>query len=301
MEISLIVATYNRADRLQPMLLSLLEQSVDKERWEAIIVNNNSSDNTTQVVENFISTHPQVNIRLVTEPKQGLSHARNCGIELSKAPLIAIIDDDEQIVPSYIQSYIDFFATHPDVAAAGGAIIAKYDEGRPSWVSHFVEIPIANPIAERAVAAPFPAGKIPGGGNMALRRCAIERYGGFDPALGRSGERLIGGEESNMFDRLRRGGEQVWFVPRAAIYHNIAAEKLERGYLERLWYNIGASQLLRARIEGVSSATIVTCEALKWGATLSLALLYTITLRPHKAHYLLLLRYCISRGIASQI
>ncbi len=300
MRLSLIVATYNRADRLQPMLLSLLNQSALAEVWEAIIVNNNSSDNTIEVVENFIATHNCVNISLVTEREQGLSHARNCGIESSKSPLIAIIDDDEQIESTYIQSYIDFFDTHANVAAAGGAIIAKYEGERPSWLSHFVEIPIANPIGESSVAHPFPSNKIPGGGNMAIRRSVIERYGAFDPALGRTGERLIGGEESNLFDRLRRGGEQVWFVPRAAIYHNIGAEKLERSYLNRLWYNIGVSQRLRSRIEGVSGFHLVVREALKWGVTLSLSLFYLLTFRPSKGLYLILMRFNISRGILSR-
>ncbi len=301
MILSLVVATYNRAARLQPMLLSLLTQSADPAAWEVVVVNNNSTDDTLEVVGAFIAGHTNINMRVVTELRQGLSYARNCGIEATTAPLIAIIDDDEQICPSFVQSYIDFFDTHERVAAAGGAVIAKYDSARPEWLSPFVEIPIANPIAERDVARPFAKGKIPAGGNMAIRREAIERYGAFDTSLGRQGGESMGGEESNLFDRLRRAGEQVWFVPRAAIYHLIGAEKLEREYLCRLWYNIGRSQRRRAHIEGVAFGVVALREGVKWGVTLALALVYFVTLRPSKSRYLLLMRWHISRGLLEKL
>ncbi len=298
MKLSLIIATYNRAERLTPTLNSLVRQSAPSDLWEAIFVDNNSKDNTSQVIDSFAAQHPEFNIRVVRELRQGLSYARNCGIENAAAPLIAIIDDDEEIEPSYIQSYIDFFDAHPDAVVAGGAIIAKYECGTPPhWISRLSEIPIANPIDEAREPYTFSRGRIPGGGNMAIRRSAIERYGAFDPELGRVGDSLIGGEESNLFERLRRGGEQIWFVPRAAIWHNIPDSKLRLDYLRRLWFNIGRSQLLRGRIEGVAEGVILLREAMKWGATVALMLLYLLTLRPSKGGYLILMRWHISRGI----
>ncbi len=300
LQLSLIIATYNRADRITQCLDSLIPQRAEAQRWEAIVVNNNSSDSTIEVVEQFIAQNPNLNIRLVTERKQGLSHARNRGIEESQAPIIAIIDDDERIVPRYIESYINFFEEYSDVAAAGGAVIPLYDNNPPRWVSPLCEVPIANPIAEEAVARPFSQGKIPGGGNMAVRRSVLDKYGLFDPELGRRGDLLLGGEESNLFDRLRQGGEQVWFVPNTAIYHIISGDKLERGYLDRLWFNIGVSQVTRARIEGVRGRVVVWREAQKWCATLALAFWYLVTLRPSKGWYLILMRRGISRGIVSR-
>lgn len=298
--LSIIVATYNRADQIEKCLDSIVAQSCDPKLWEAIVVNNNSKDNTIEVVESFIAQHPAFNIRLVTELRQGLSHARNCGIEASSAPLIAIIDDDEMVVPQYAESYIGFFDAHPEVASAGGAIIAMYEGKKPSWVSHFTEIPIANPIALAGDIRPFSPNKIPGGGNMALRRSAIERHGLFDPELGRRGDSLLGGEESNLFERLRAGGEQVWFVPEAAIYHIISDDKLQRQYLDKLWFNIGVSQRRRARIEGVADWKISIRECGKWCVTILLALGFFVTLRPSKGWYLILMRLYISRGILSK-
>ena len=94
---------------------------------------------------------------------------------------------------------------------------------------------------------PFPAGRVPGGGNMAFRRTGLARYGGFDPSLGRVNGRLIGGEENDFFERLLRGGETIWYVPGAVMWHIIPPSKLTADYFRRLSYNVGVSQRLRAR------------------------------------------------------
>ncbi len=296
-KLSLIVATYNRAQQVLETLGSVVLQSADPELWECVVVNNNSKDDTIEQVECFISNHSQFDIRIVTELRQGLSHARNCGIESSSAPIIAIIDDDELIVPELISSYIEFFDSHPEVASAGGAIVARYRTSRPKWISKYTEKPIANPLDLGSVARRFPKGVIPGGGNMALRRSVIERLGAFDPELGRCGEKLIGGEENNLFERLHRAGEQTWWVPGAVMYHLIPDEKLQRSYLDKLWFNIGVSHSQRARIEGVSRVVVMMKELFKWGGTLVIALGLLLSIRASGAYYLLLMRWYITRGI----
>ncbi len=296
-KLSLIIATYNRALQVLETLGSVVEQDAEPALWECVVVNNNSSDDTIVRVNEFISQHPEHNIRLVTELKQGLSHARNCGIESSTAPVIAIIDDDELILPQFISSYITFFETHPSVASAGGEIVAVYRSEPPRWITKYTEKPIANPIDLGAKARPFPAGMIPGGGNMAIRRSAIERYGAFDPNLGRRGSLLIGGEENNLFERLRLGGEECWWVPGAVMHHLIPDEKLEMSYLHKLWYNIGVSHLQRSLIEHRGCAILYIGELLKWGVTVLLSLFYLVTLRPSCGWYVILMRYHITRGM----
>ncbi len=298
-KLSLIIATYNRAEQVLETLTSVIEQTASPDLWECVVVNNNSSDNTVECVGSFITNHPEFDIRLVTEVKQGLSYARNCGIDNSSAPFIAIIDDDELIMPPFIQSYIDFFESHLSVASAGGAIIAVYRSQRPCWISKYTEIPIANPLNLGAIARPFPQGVIPGGGNMAIRRSAIDKYGAFDPELGRRGDLLIGGEESNLFERLREAGEECWWVPNAEMHHLIPDSKLQLDYLEKLWFNIGVSTARRGQIEGVNPSVVKLREVIKWCATIILASKYLITFSAAKAHYLILMRYHISRGIYS--
>ena len=297
--LSLIIASYNRSASLLSALRSVVEQSAHYEEWECVVVNNNSTDDTAERVAEFIAQHPKCNIRLVNELNQGLSFARNRGISESEGEYIAIIDDDERIAPDFISAYISLFDSVPDAVAAGGPIIAEYPTGRPRWMSHFTERPIANTMYFGSRVREFPAGRIPGGGNMALRRSAIRRYGVFDTALGYVGESLVGGEESDLFERLRIAEAKYYYVPEAVMYHIIPAEKLTSDYFKRLSYNIGVSQLRRARFNRRTGRARLA-EMGKWIVTLVLALWYLITLQWSKAKYLLSMRYNITRGLWSK-
>ena len=294
--LSLIIATYNRARPLLEALESVVAQDAPPALWECVVVNNNSQDDTEARFADFAARHPDVALRMVREPRQGLSHARNCGIAAARGEYLAIIDDDERINPGFVAAYIRFFDTHPDAVAAGGRIIPEYPAGRPAWMSRYVERPVANPLDLGDRVRLFPAGRIPGGGNMALRRTAVERCGGFDPALGRVGGRLIGGEESDLFARLARAGERCWYVPDAVMWHIIPPEKLTDDYLARLAYNVGVSQQLRARRDGRYAAAVVR-EGGKWCATLVLA----CTMRPCRAVRLLRMRYRIACGFVASL
>ena len=294
--LSLIIATYNRARPLLEALESVVAQDAPLALWECVVVNNSSQDDTEARFADFAARHPAFALRMVREPHQGLSHARNCGIAAARGEYLAIIDDDERINPGFVAAYIRFFDTHPDAVAAGGRIIPEYPAGRPAWMSRYVERPVANPLDLGDRVRLFPAGRIPGGGNMALRRTAVERYGGFDPALGRVGGRLIGGEESDLFARLARAGERCWYVPDAVMWHIIPPEKLTDDYLARLAYNVGVSQQLRARRDGRYAAAVVR-EGGKWCATLVLA----CTMRPCRAVRLLRMRYRIACGLFASL
>lgn len=292
--LSLIIPTHNRSERLIAALESVMRQDLPAADWECVVVSNNSTDDTATRFGDFAARYPGLNLRLVTEDGPGVSFARNRGIAETSAPLLVFIDDDERINPGFLRAYADFFDAHPDAVVAGGRIIAEYVTGRPAWLSKYTEMPIANPMDFGDAVRPFPAGRVPGGGNMAFRRSAALRYGGFDPSLGRVGRMLIGGEENDFFERLMRGGETCWYVPGAVMWHIIPPEKLTESYFRRLCYNVGVSQRLRAGMYRRYPKTLLF-ESLKWGATLLLSL----TMPPRKSLWLIRMRYEISRGLLS--
>ncbi|MBR2008139.1 MAG: glycosyltransferase [Alistipes sp.] len=297
--LSIVIATYNRATLLLDALKSVIRQSAPAQEWECVVVNNNSSDNTSECFAEFASGHPEYNLRIVNEPNQGLSYARNRGIRESVGEYIAIIDDDEHIAEDFVAAYIKLFDSVPEAVAAGGPIVAEYPTGRPRWMSCYTERPIANTMYFGEEVREFPKGRVPGGGNMALRRSAIRRYGVFDTSLGYSGESLIGGEECDLFERLQIADAKYYYVPTAVMYHIIPREKLTKEYFARLSYNVGVSQLRRARLyRRVWRVRFV--ELSKWVATLLIALWYTITLQWRKGYYLILMRLNISRGLWSR-
>lgn len=297
--LSIVIATYNRATLLLDALKSVIRQSAPAQEWECVVVNNNSSDNTSECFAEFAGEHPEYNLRIVDEPNQGLSYARNRGIRESVGEYIAIIDDDEHIAEDFVAAYIRLFDDVPEAVAAGGPIVARYPTGRPRWMSCYTERPIANTMYFGEEVREFPKGRVPGGGNMALRRSAIRRYGVFDTSLGYSGESLIGGEECDLFERLQIADAKYYYVPTAVMYHIIPREKLTKEYFARLSYNVGVSQLRRARLyRRVWRVRFI--ELSKWVATLLIALWYTITLQWRKGYYLILMRLNISRGLWSR-
>lgn len=295
LDLSLVIATYNRAEQLMVTLESVATQRHPAQRWECIVVDNNSKDDTRERVEAFAAAHPDLQLRYVFESNQGLSYARNRGIEEAKGEIIAFVDDDERIVEEFVSAYVELFASHPDAMSAGGKIVAEYPTGRPGWMSKYAEQPIANPMDFGKSIKPFPKGRIPGGGNMAMRRSVFDKIGRFDTSLGRTGKQLIGGEESDLFERIEAAGMACYYVPRAVMYHIIPESKLTLDYFRRLAFNTGLSQRRRAEIHN-RKARLYIGEIAKWCATLLLCLVH----RPEQSRYLILMRWQISKGVFSR-
>ena len=295
MDLSLIISTYNNAVSLERTLNSVAKQDADKSIWECVVVNNNSTDDTAERVAKFAKEHTEITIRLVEEPQQGLSYARNRGIVESKGQFLAFIDDDETINEGFVSAYIDLFRNH-GAFVGSGALKVCYDSGRPKWMSHYTEKMIANPLDLGNEIVTITSSITPTGGNMAFNREVFNLYGNFDTSLGRKGEALFGGEENDMFDRVRNLGERVFYTPHAIAYHHIADHKLTPDYFEKLSYGVGVSKRLRAEKYGTEKALFAD-ERAKRRYTWILATFYMLTFQPQKAKWLVRMRKGISKGI----
>lgn len=301
--ISLIVATYNRGPQLMRTLRSIAGQTLPKEQWEAVVVNNNSTDDTHALFARFASDNPQAsNVRMVFEPRQGLSHARNRGIGETVGEYVALIDDDEEMNPEFLRQYMEFFDAHPDAAAAGGKIEPLYEYETPKWLSPWVERPLAAMIDMGGEVKQFRGENYPIGGNMAFRREAFDRIGLFNPELGRTGKKLLGGEEKDVFERIKRTGGKIYWVPGPRILHIIPQSRLTPEYFGKLTKSIGISE--RTRTRSVSKGRYMKrlfSEAVKWGGTCVLALGYALRGQGAKGRYLFIMRRNITAGLTGMI
>lgn len=295
MEISIVVATYNRANSLLRLLNSVVKQDAHPSIWECIVVNNASTDNTREVFAEFAAQHPTFNLRMVDEPNQGLSHARNRGIVESTGRFIAFVDDDETVVPTYVSAYLDLF-NEGDAFVAMGPVIARYESKRPKWMSRYTEQMIANPIYLGERSYTISRKVTPAGGNMAFSREIFTIYGNFDTDLGRSGATLTGGEESDLYRRIRALGERVFYAPKAVVYHHISDDKLTADYVKKLSYGVGVGKRIQAEKEGALGALYLD-ESRKRLYTLILSVFYVLSFRPAKAQWLWRMRSGITKGI----
>lgn len=295
MELSIVISTYNNAASLERTLESVALQDADKSIWECVVVNNNSTDDTAERVAAFAKAHSDINLKLVDEPQQGLSYARNRGIVESKGQFVAFIDDDETINEGFVSAYIDLFRNY-GAFVGSGALKVVYETTRPKWMSHYTEKMIANPLDLGSEIITVSSSITPTGGNMIFNREVFNLYGNFDTNLGRKGGELFGGEENDLFERVRELGERVYYTPYAIAYHHIADKKLTPEYFDKLSYGVGVSKRLRAEKSG-SLEALYSDEYAKRRYALLLSLFYILTLRPQKASWLWRMRKGISKGI----
>ena len=112
--ISIVICTYNRAVYLPEALGSLYNQTISKEQFEVIVVNNNSTDNTEQVCKDFIANHADGLFYYTNETEQGASFARNTGALIAKGEFLCFMDDDAIAKSDYLAQILAFFKKHPD-------------------------------------------------------------------------------------------------------------------------------------------------------------------------------------------
>src|ERR1044071_1939172 len=120
-EITVIISTYNRSEMLAGAIESALEQESQGVSYEVIVVDNNSTDKTREVVEGYIERGHE-NLRYVFEAKQGVSYARNTGIAKARAEIIAFADDDVRVAKDWVAKIKAEFDAHPEIDFLGGKI-----------------------------------------------------------------------------------------------------------------------------------------------------------------------------------
>ena len=296
--ISVIICTYNREKYLYDALKSIAEQEYPKEQYEIVLINNNSTDSTEDICRRFQCDFPDVSFHYVVEHRQGLSFARNRGIDESQGELLIYVDDDATVFPAYLQTYHDFFQNHPDAIAGGGPIYPVFEVPEPKWMSPIIRTLLGGYLYFGDKIKIFKNGKYPGGGNAAYRKKDLEQFGYFNTELGRTGSGLLGSEEKDMFDRFRNAGRPFYYIPQAAIYHYIPESKLTKKHFRELCYSIGVGE--KKRTQAISNAYYrrrLFAEVIKWGASWVIFFGYSITLRPQKGIKYLQLRWYLSKGL----
>jgi len=297
--ISVIICTYNRDKYIYNVLKSLALGTLEASAYEIVLVDNNCTDNTRKEVEHFCNVFPQVSLRYFVETNQGLSHARNRGIKESKGDILVYVDDDATVNPEYLKTYADWFAAHPETDAAGGPIIPHYETGaEPRWMTYFIKRLLTGYLYFGSKAGPFPGQNYPGGGNAAYRSSVFEKVGLYNVELGRNGDSLGGGEEKDIFDKMKREGMQFIYLPGAILYHSIPGYKLEPDYFNRLTRGIGQSERARTLKVGKSSyRKRLLSELKKWCATIVLWCFYLVTFRPQRGNMLVKFRRNVTKAL----
>jgi len=216
--ITIIVCSYNRAEILQECLQSLAKQTAPPSRYEVLIVDNNSSDTTPLLCRTF--TQPYAHFRYITEPRQGLSHARNRGWREAETEWVAYIDDDARASGNYVERILHVIEQH-EFDCFGGIYTPWYRYAKPRWFRD----EYASNMNVQDHTGPLASGYV-SGGNLIIRRTLLEEFKGFNPNLGMRPGKIAYGEETLLQMQLRVAGYTIGFDPQLTIEHLVGREKL---------------------------------------------------------------------------
>jgi len=292
MNISVILCTYDRCQSLTKTLESLAVSVLpDSVEWEVLIVDNNSHDQTHEVVEQFSRLYPD-RFRYLFEGRQGKSYALNSGIREARGDVLAYLDDDVSVEPTWLHNLTSLLHDG-EWAGSGGRILPMRGFVPPRWLA--LEGPLG---FGAALCAQFDLGDVPAelkdapfGTNMAFRREMFEKYGDFRGDLGpRPSETR--NEDTEFGRRLMAGGERLRYVPSAVVYHDVHESRVRKQFFLAWWFDRGRGVIRESgRIPGAR-------EILKLlSRTLQTALWSVLSLDPQRRFY----RKCMVRFAAGKL
>jgi glycosyltransferase involved in cell wall biosynthesis len=292
-QISLVICTYNRDKYLPGTLATIAKQSIDITKFELLIIDNKSTDNTAVIAEKFIAENPQINTRYFFEPNKGLSFARNRGIAEAASPVIAFIDDDVILPGNYLDSLLGFFNEHPGAAGAGGKVIPKYEHGEePVWMNKYLNGFIGRVDHGENIKLFSKAMKYPAGCNMIYKKDILLAAGGFNNAL------TFRSDDKYIFHAVKKVSDQIYYIPQAWLYHYIDEARLQISNFKNLYLKTGNEEKKRVV---AASGTLGWIKKLaefiiKFGVSLLLLVLFMIKGQYHKGKYTMLSQWYTLTG-----
>lgn len=234
---TIAICTYNRAFFLQLNLEALASLAFDRSGFEVLVIDNNSTDETPDVVERYIQRMP--NLRYVVEKNQGLSFARNRAFQEAQGTMVVYLDDDA-IPESDLLTRVEAVYQTGRFRAWGGIVNPWFPEGRPHWLS------------DRYVAARLPyntlhpltrANDFFSGGVMVMEKELLQAYGGFDTALGMRGNTIAYGEETALQVRMKADGMALGYDPELQVKHATLPHKLSVDWFFRYSFAAGRDMI----------------------------------------------------------
>jgi len=244
MRITVILCTYNRCESLMTALDSVaVSQLPPSTSWDVLVVDNNSSDRTREVAEGFSRRYPG-RFRYLFEPRQGKSYALNAGIREANGDVLAFMDDDVTVEPSWLRQLTAKLETDR-YAGAGGRVIPLWSVDLPKWLPPDGDI-LAPLVAFNRGEQAGALNESPFGTNMAFRRAMFERYGNFRTDLGPRPESEIRNEDTEFGRRILNAGEQLYYEPAAVVYHPVTPERLTKTYFLQWWFDKGRADVLES-------------------------------------------------------
>lgn len=233
-EISVVIPTYNRSALLRSAVNSVLSQDIES-TFEIVIVNNNSQDDTENVVASLIEDHPG-KINYVVETQQGNAHARNRGVKTAQGSIIAFLDDDVAVEKNWLQSIKKVLDANSELSFVGGRVLPQWSGAPPSWLTPEQWSPLAlldYGADELTISGNMPRSLLTA--NIAFRKSVFDEVGMFSPHLQRVKNFIGSMEDTEFLLRVCRSGKEGKYLPDLIARAPVESERLTKAY-HRRWH-----------------------------------------------------------------
>ena len=233
-DVTILICTYNRAAELAEALIPTLTQETDgRFTYEVLVVDNNSTDDTQQVVERLVG-EGHSNLRYLFEGRQGRCYALMLGVAEARGRVYALADDDVIVERDWLRTIYDAFCAHPDISFVGGKVLPLWAAPPPKWLTsrHWSAIALSDYgnqelLVDRNKQLCLLAGS--------FRTDFVRAVGGYRGGLGVSKDAIGGTEDVDLFARLYRGGHKGLYLPNLAIFHKVGENRTTKAY-HRRWH-----------------------------------------------------------------
>jgi glucosyl-dolichyl phosphate glucuronosyltransferase len=246
MKLTVIVPTYNRAQTLRKTLDSLATAALPPDfDVNVIVVDNNSTDNTSAVVEEMAPRFVNVGIKYLFEPRQGRSFAVNSGLSIADGDLISTIDDDEQVDKNwYVEIKKIFNERWEKVDFVGGKILPNLEVDPPEWVEPLKEGALCwRDFGDDEWSYDQNSPMITGAHGI-FKKSVFDKIGFYNEALGVKGKGFLGGEDEVFYDQVIAASLQGIYHPKLVVYHDVPARRLTKAFYRRWLIGVGRSRRL---------------------------------------------------------
>ncbi|HEY0966795.1 MAG TPA: glycosyltransferase family 2 protein [Opitutaceae bacterium] len=241
-ELSIIICTRNRARLLRQAVESLLTQAFERTRYEILIIDGNSTDETPAMSAELTSAHPHISYHNC--PERGLPKARVYGAARARGRVIGYLDDDATACADWLTRAADIACTRNPICF-GGPFFAFYETPKPDWFKDAYGSVTHGDTARELDDEEFLCG-----GNIFFRRDALADSGGFDGCFSNATDVFAYGEETVPQVRIRRmfPGSKFFYDPALFILHLVRPERmhLRRGVREAFELGRGYGKLILA-------------------------------------------------------
>ena len=235
--VSVVICCYNSANKIIKTLEHLLVQKVDAAiDWEIILVNNNSTDATVQVAEDFWNENKAAtNLRIINEPNPGLSFARKKKKKNARLTYVLFSDDDNWLANNYIQLAYEIMTSNPSIGVLGGQGEAVFESPAPNWFTTYQES-YAVGVQALKTGDITKRGYVWGAGFILNRKVLLNLLDvGFTfYCSDRKGNILSSGGDSEICKWFVLAGYKLWYSEELKYWHYMPSERLKKEYYNKL-------------------------------------------------------------------